>query len=322
MGTPDRYNKVQDNFFSQGANAKNASESATPGLTDFANKTLYLLEELPKGKLYTSKIKQITSKDDARGRALHQGHQTIKFIGKLLINANDVPQLGEESPVWDRAVFIPFDTRYVCSHEDPDPSKFRLVSDNAKKDRIISLTSAFMTVCLKELHKFISNYKKDHNGIMPTNLNMPACVIELIEKEKEKAFPLKVFIKNYTREQLDSKHTTSTDFFNAFRGFCRIRNIRSSDTMDNIIDKLPRAGIQTCTTESDEMVILDRVLTEKAITMAEREAINTRQIDIPNPDSYPINRGFKRQRENDEFINYQREADRQHLAFVDDFTQP
>ena len=256
----------------------------------------------------------MTSRDDARGRGLHQSHQTIKFIGKLLINANSVPKLGEEAPVWDRAVFIPFDTRYVASHEKPDPSKFRLPSDNGKKDRIVSLTSAFLTVCLKELYKFINNYKKKNNGSVPTDLPLPKCVQTLIEQEKEKAFPLKVFIKNYTEEKLDSTSTSMTTFFNAFRGFCRVRNIRSTETMDNIMDKLPRAGIQTASNSGEEVVILDRVLTARAEAMAEREAINTRQIDIPNPDQYPINRCFKRQKENDEFIQYKRAK-----ADVDDY---
>jgi hypothetical protein len=307
-GTPDRYNKVQDNFFAQGANTRNSSECATPGLTDFANKTLYIMEELPKGKLYVSKLKQVTSRDDARGRGLHQSNQTIKFIGKLIINANQVPDLGEEAPVWDRAVFIPFDTRYVNVNEKVDEKNWRLPSNNEKKNMIVELTSAFMTVCLKELHRFIATHKKNNAGDMPTNIPLPECVQKLIDTEKEKAFALKVFIKKYTREAVsdNTRFITMTTFFNAYRGFCRQRNIRSYETLDNIVDKLPRAGIQTGNV-NEELVVCDRILTAAAIQLADREAINTRQIDVPNPDSYAIKRSLDVQQGQYEYENYKRQ---------------
>jgi hypothetical protein len=303
--TPDRYTKVKDNFFSLGANNRKSSESATPGLSDFAQKTLYLLEELPPGKIYSSLLKQITSRNDQRSRGLYQGNTTIEFIGKLFINANIIPPLGEEAPVWDRAVFIPFDTRYVNNNEKVDEAKFRLPSDNARKNYIVSLTSAFMTVCLKELHKFLSQYQKEHD-CMPTNLPLPTCVQELIQTEKEKAFPLKIFIKNLTKEEIGATHVTTTTFFNAFRGFLRQRNIRSTDTLDHILDKLPRTGVTTTTDDDGNVLLVDRILTPQALILAEREAINTRQIDVPDPSTYPLKRAFDHQEEVDNFKRYKR----------------
>lgn len=300
-GTPDRFTKLRDNFFSLGANNRNASESPTAALMEFKNKTLFLLEELPVGRIASSLLKSITSKDVMRGRQLHSSMTSVKIIGKLLINANTAPDLGEEGPVWDRAVYIPWDTRYVTGQEQVDTANYRLPSDNAKKSRLLTLTSAFMTVCLKELHNFLKRHINEDGELTVSELPQPQCVLDLVAKEKERAFPLKKFIKEYLKEDAEERVCVH-DFFNAYRGFLRTRNLRSSESLDDVLAKFCRVGLTYCMSEGKhgDLEIPGFAMSEEGDKLAQREAINrgVNFVDVPGSSirDGPLGQAFKKQR--------------------------
>lgn len=235
-------------------------------LVELKHRTLYLLEEMPPGKLATSLIKMIASKDDMRGRQLHQHMQTIEIQGKLLCNANTVPDLGEEGPVWDRVVFVPFDTRYVVPGQPVDLSNYRLPSDNARKNSLIKLTDAFATVCLQALNRLLVAQPN------LTDLPLPRCIQKTIAAEKERAFPLKMFVKEYTVELAPTKQSTlsTTNFFHAYRAFLRHRNIRCNESLDDVVAKLIRVGLSTFEKHNTQYV-KGRALTDTAASMADRE---------------------------------------------------
>lgn len=289
---------MKDNFFSVGANARNSSEAPTAAMVELAGKTIYLLEELPMGKLHSSMLKSIASKDTMKGRALYKGMQSVRITGKLVINANAAPEIGEEGPVWDRTVLIPWDTRYVNDGDALDIPNYRLPSNNTKKQHIVSLKSAFVTVCLKELNKFLNlPVNRDVDGTLKVNeIPQPRCVKEMVSKAKERGFPLKMFVKTYTAEEFKGKtDLTVNTFFNAYRGFLRTRNIRSAESLDDIAAKLCRVGIQT--RDVDGTLVVDGCrLTENGMKLAEREAINMR-VDVPDPATYAISRAFQRHEE-------------------------
>lgn len=269
-------------------------------MVELAGKTMYLLEELPMGKLHSSMLKSIASKDTMKGRALYKGMQSVKITGKLMINANAAPDIGEEGPVWDRTILIPWDTRYVNDGDVVDIPNFRLPSNNTKKEYIVSLKSAFVTVCLKELNKFLNlPGNRDADGAINVNeIPQPKCVKDMVSQAKERGFPLKMFVKQYIEEETKKGADLPVNtFFNAYRGFLRTRNIRSIESLDDIAAKLCRVGLHAIDVDGVLMVEGSK-LTEVGLQLAEREAINMR-VDVPDPETYAIARAFQRHDEDD-----------------------
>lgn len=230
---------------------------------ELQHKTLYLLEELPPGRVHSSLLKAVASQDTISGRALYKGQTTVDVRGKLLINANAAPDLGEEGPVWDRAIFIPWDTRYVQEGEPVDPANYRMPSCNRKKEHLVSLADAFTTVCLKELHKFLNlPGNRDEDGqLLVTEIPQPACVRTLIMQEKEKGFPLKMFVKRCTRESPNAMDVTTTDLWDAYQDYIRHRNVRSRETQDDVMNKFPQVGLECKVGDDDKQYVADIVLT-------------------------------------------------------------
>ena len=265
-------------------------------MVTLAGKTLYLLEELPQGKMASSKIKCIASQDSVSCRGLYKDQQLIQLCGKLLINANNPPDIGEEGAIWDRAIYIPWDTRYVHDGDEVDEENYRLPSDNNKKQYIVSLRCAFANVCLKELHRFLKpRIDKETGELGVSELPQPACVKDLLAHEKERAFPLKMFTKGYINEQDGYNELTVNHFFNAYRGFLRARNIRSQESLDDIVTKFVRVGLPSPVEDNTGLQFLPNCsMTDAGHLLADREAINMR-VDVAVP--RPIEQAFKRQRD-------------------------
>jgi hypothetical protein len=296
------YAKVNDRFFSASANSRNSSESATPAAVELAGKTLYLLEELPAGRVHSSLLKMVASQDTIRGRALYKGERDITLTGKLVINANSAPDLGEEGPVWDRAVYIPWDTRYVQDGEVVDEENYRLPSNNTKKETLVSMRDAFATVCLKELNKFLNapgNRDLETGELKVSELPQPECVKELVAKEKEKGFPLKMFVNQYVKEIVHgTKPEVSVEtLFSAYRGFLRVRNIRSAESMDDILEKFPRVGLVAGMDRHNEQCVKGYFLSSAGLALADRESI---RIGGPDPFAIASESSMKRTHNNDQ----------------------
>lgn len=269
---------------------------------ELANKTLYLVEELPVGRIHSSLLKMVASQDTIRGRQLYKGESDIELVGKLIINANSAPELGEEGPVWDRAVYIPWDTRYVQAGDLVDVANFRLPSDNVKKGRLVKMTDAFVTVCLKELHLFLNapgNRDQCTGEVLVTELPQPDCVRELVAKEKERGFPLKMFVKQYIKESVHGNRdeVTIEVMFHAYRGFLKSRNIRSQDTMDMIVEKFPRVGLVAGFDTHGEACVKGQYITDAGAQMAVA-ASRGMGFEELLPSAYPINRAFNREEKN------------------------
>ena len=161
------------------------------------HKSLYLVEELPAKRLCTSLLKQISANDPTSGRSLFKTSRQIELTGKLIINTNNCPNIpGEDGAAWDRMVLIPWDARYVGDGERVNRVKWQMPSDSVKIERLTELKSAFVTVCLNEIHDFYARSLVD--GIPAvTSFPIPECVSALTKKKRELAFPLVIFVKKY-----------------------------------------------------------------------------------------------------------------------------
>ena len=275
-GSDKRYTKLSDRFFSLSANNKNASESASPMAVGLAGKTCYLVEELPGTKLCTPLLKQMASQDDINVRGLFKNHFEVQLKGKLIINTNETPNLGEEGPCWDRAIFIPFNCRYVMNGDPVDVDNYRMPSDNAFVKKLLGMNDAFVTVCLRELHKFLNlpgNIDPETGECVVTELPQPKCVSELVQTEKSKAFPLKTFVETYVKESVHGNRVTLTvaQLFFGYRGYCRARNIRSSETQDDVAGKFPRVGLEIDVDNKSEQIVKGCYMTDTGLELAKRE---------------------------------------------------
>ena len=270
LGTA-RYCMLHENFFLASANNRNASENATPARMEMEHKSLYLVEELPSQKIATSLIKKISSNDPTYGRQLYQTARKIEVTGKLIINTNNVPNIpGDDIATWDRMVLIPWDVRYAPPNTPTNPKKWILPSDAAKVDRIVTLTSAFLTVCVNELHAF---YKESLVDGRPTKAGfpLPDCVVETGTKKREESFPLIPFIKKYVVTDR-TKAASVQEIFYAYRCYMERRKKKTFENMDNFPQMLDKIGLETTFDEDSlETFVVGRSLTPAGSLLAEEE---------------------------------------------------
>jgi len=282
--------KLPNNYFSARANRGNSSESASPAEMDMAHKTLYLLEELDNVAIHTSKLKEVVSMDDGRARPLYGENQNIKRIGHLMINGNTAPNLGTDPAVWDRAIYIPWDAKYVgadVASIDPANGIFR--QDTKKKDELVKLTSAFLTVCLRDL----TNYLKANPEA--SFFNTPACVKDLLALEKQKIDPIPVFLDNCLTPNPGYNGLTVQMMLIAFHGWCRQKYIRNTMDLNAFTDRVTRTKYEVVTQGTTESYVKGVGFTNdaSAIYLGElnsRNFISADNLDIPTL--------FKRQRLN------------------------
>lgn len=279
--------KLKENFFSAGANNRSAADAATPSLVDMKHKTLYLVEEASGKALDAALLKKVVSQDTASGRALFGNNQEIEMEGKLVMNANIAPALGDEPALWDRAVFIPWDTRYVPQGENVDEKKWKLPSCNKKKDEIINLNSAFVSVCLWEMHKFLKmegNMTEDYT-ITVSEIPLPACVREKTNELRMRANPLMTFAKTHVKERIGS-NVRMNQFYMAYKGYLRSMGMPDRSDQVQVMDKLLTIPLLTCE-ENNAQFVKDITLSEAAILLAEGQTIAQN----------PLKRGFEIQQQ-------------------------
>jgi phage/plasmid-associated DNA primase len=281
--------KLPNNYFSQRANRANSSESASPAEMDIANKTLYLLEELDDVAIHTSKLKEIVSMDDGRARALYGDNQTIERIGHLMINGNTAPNLGDDQAVWDRAIYIPWDAKYIGEADGPiDPLKGIFRQDINKRDELVKLSSAFLTVCLTE---FTSYLKKNPKA---NSFSIPLCVRNLIASEKEKITPIPGFLEKYLVKQVACTTTTVERLHTAFAGYCNQSYISKITDYSTFLGKLDKTKHELITNAKGEKIVKDHALNEAGSALYVNES---RKRGFVSADNMDIPHLFKRQRQ-------------------------
>jgi hypothetical protein len=283
---PSRYVKLANNYFSKAANASNSSESASPGAMDLANKTLYLLEELDTVAIAESKLKLVVSMDDGRARALYGENQTVKHIGHLMINANNPPKLGQDPAVWDRTIYIPWDAKYIGEgYINAEKGIFR--RNKATYDRLVTLSSALLTVCLTEF----TTYLKENPEA--TTFPVPECVSDLIATEKQKISPVPVFLEKHLFKAQGARSLTVETLHAAFHGFCRLRITAARMDYQAFHTALTKTKYELVTDVKSQLVVKDYDLNEAGAALGQNESLKRGIISADNMD---IPHLFKRQR--------------------------
>lgn len=286
-GSDKRHALLPNNFFSSRANANNSTESASPATMALKYKTIYLLEELHAGGMHTQLLKQVAAMDTLTARGLYCATTDVELQGRLFINANTSPQLGEENAIWDRAVIIPWDTRYVSGDEKVDIARYRLPSDNKKADYLETLTDAFLTVCLQALTKFL------RANPTATEFPLPARVIKNTQKHKDNMFPLNTMAKVATFAKENSRLSAQV-FYDTYRGYCADRGVPGKImSLDQVLEKLHTVDIKYVQKDNEDWII-DRALTDIGRRYATRGCTG-RQMSASSFDG-PLQQCFKRQR--------------------------
>lgn len=265
---------LHENFFMSAANNRNSSEGATPARMEMEHKSLYMVEELPSSKLCTSLLKQISSNDPTFGRQLYQMARQIDVNGKLIINTNNCPNVpGDDIATWDRMILIPWDCRYALKNKDIDRSKWILPSDPGKMGHITSLTNAFMTVCLNELHSFFKESLQPDGKPACSILPIPDAIVDLVAKKREDLFPLIPFIKKYVVEtDKPSEQADINQVFYSYSMFMSRRRKKIYDSIDTFIEMLAKVGLETVfNSDQMETFVVGHKLTQAGIELAEVE---------------------------------------------------
>lgn len=218
-------------------------------------------------------IKKIVSQDLQSGRGLFGSNQEVKLDGKLMMNANVPPALGDEPAIWDRAVFIPWDTRYVQQGDIVDIKKWQLPSSNIKKAEIISLNSAFVSVCLWELHKFISaGGNMAPNGTLTVSeIPLPQCVRDKTNELRMRANPLITFTKAHSKEVIGQRVKMNL-FYLAFKGYTRSVGMHTKLDQVQVMDKLITIPLLT-SDDGHIQYVNDIALSAEAMQMADNQAL-------------------------------------------------
>lgn len=253
-----------------------------------AHKTLYLLEELDDVAIHTSKLKEVVSMDDARARALYGEHQNIERIGHLVINGNTAPNLGDDPAVWNRAIYIPWGAKYIGEADGPiDPSQGIFRQDYKKKDELVSLTSAFLTVCLHDFTNYLKANKEANS------FRVPQVVKDLIRTERQKINPIPVFIEKCL-ENVMGLSVTMEVLHSAFHGFCRARYIKNAPDYSTFLDQVGRTNLVITQAPDGVQRIDDHSLTEDGNKFYQHESNKQGFVSADNMD---IPHLFKRQRQ-------------------------
>ena len=222
------------------------------------HKSLYLVEELPTHAIAGSLIKQISANDTTYGRRLYRESKKVEMNGKLIINTNNCPNLaGSDRAVWDRMILIPWDVRYANEGEPVDEKKWVLPSDPNKMDELVKMKSAFVTVCLNELHKF---YTTTGNN---TQIPVPQLIKDLVLQKREEAFPIIAFIKKYLVEtKVPENYCDANKAFYAYSCFMRRRRKKSYDNIDQFMEMLTKCNLEVQFNED----IMEHFIKKRALT--------------------------------------------------------
>lgn len=199
----NRVCELNQSFFALSATSKNAAGGPRADWMMIPHKSLYVVEEMPPGKMDVDLMKKFGSHDSHQARNLYKSTMmNIKLRGHLKINTNNALELGDESAVWDRTTYIPWDSAWVQHAKDVDHSKHRYLRDQAFVTSLMTKLDTYVSVCLRALSAYIMPWVVD--GVLTiTDMAVPVCVAVYTEEFKNKAMAVQVFIRKCMRAAED-----------------------------------------------------------------------------------------------------------------------
>jgi len=282
----NRFTNLNNKFFSLRANNNASAGCARPEWLKMRHKSCFLVEELPAEKTDVEILKLIASMDEYEARGLYQNQvMDIQIQGRLIINSNYPPQLGDTKPIWNRAVFIPWDTTYVENQRDVDKAKFKLPMNEQFINILKTKKNAFIRVILDAIHLYLKPHVKPDGTLGISELERPKAVTDFTELHRAKHMSVEIFTTRYMRPITDNGELPSNcnQAYTAYRKFLRDQGNADVDYI-TFYDKLTVHNIATH--KQDEMdVFTDLVLNEEGIGL----------LDAPQYARGTIERGFEDQ---------------------------
>ena len=267
----DRFANINNTFFCLANNANNAASAPRPDWFKMQHTTTYHVEELPAKKLDVDILKQVASFDERAARALYSNNIIdIHLRGRLMINTNYVPDLGETAPVWDRAVLLPWDTIYVDTKSEANPKKHRHLKNDRFIDELKTHNDAFITVCLRALHKFFKPHYKD-GRLSISELTRPKCVVDYTETHRAKCMSVDIFVNKYMRRTEDHEDGESLNkAHSAYRQFLRDKGLTDLDFL-TFCSKVAVHAYKTITNDCEDY-FANLILTDEGRMMTNQQA--------------------------------------------------
>lgn len=199
----NRVCQLNQAFFSLAATSKATAGGPRADWMMIPHKSLYVVEEMPAGKMDVDLMKKFGSHDSHQARNLYKSSMMdIKLRGHLVINTNNPLDLGDDTAVWDRTSYIPWDSAWVELVKDVDHSKHRYLRDQTFVTSLMTKLDTYVSVCLRALSDYLRPWVV--NGVLTiTDLSVPLCVSLYTEEFKNKAMAVQVFIRKCMRPSQD-----------------------------------------------------------------------------------------------------------------------
>lgn len=209
--TPARGYYMSREYLTKSGQDRKGANAADTVMTDLANKTIIIADEVRDVALDGPLIKALVSGDRQSGRNLYEAERTnVSSRGTLWIIANKTPKLDYTDPaLMDRCRVLPYNARWVRKPADVKASmtdinqKMWVFQDNPYfKDKVLATWGdAMVTKCLYELHCFFKSLPRDHdNPTRPLKLEsipIPVCVKNATSATIEREHPVMGFLHNY-----------------------------------------------------------------------------------------------------------------------------
>ncbi len=202
-GFDSRAKNLLQNFWDKRGNANTSPENATPESYELMNKTFLYTDDIMPIPLDTNKLKRIVGATQATGRGLYGKPVEIDVRGKVVMTSNFDPDgPGEDIAYWERAVIVPFLTKYVTEGEVVDEKNYRFRQNHVAYMELLELLDGFFTVTVQALIAYYktlpwSDAKKGPSclGAFP----LPPSVIKYNKDARARALPLAAFMADYMK---------------------------------------------------------------------------------------------------------------------------
>lgn len=209
--TPARGYYMSREYLTKSGQDRKGANAADTVMTDLANKTIIIADEVRDVALDGPLIKALVSGDRQSGRNLYEAERTnVSNRGTLWIIANKTPKLDYTDPaLMDRCRVLPYNARWVRKPADVKASmtdinqKMWVFQDNPYfKDKVLATWGdAMVTRCLYELHCFFKRLPRDpDNPTRPLKLEsipIPDCIKKATSATIEREHPVMGFLRHY-----------------------------------------------------------------------------------------------------------------------------
>ena len=127
---------------------------------------------------------------------------------------NHTPLLnGHDNALWERLSLVDFLAKWVENADLVDNTDYRFLQDNMKYQKMLTLTNAFFTVCIKTLTDYYGRLPRGPDGkpVALTPFPVPAVMKKDKASSRAQQLPLADFLDKHTQEEKNPLSLTSLD---------------------------------------------------------------------------------------------------------------